>query len=185
MLADMGIEVWLLRDPPVQDPAALASRPGGLGATIGPTTSTTTLSTSVGSMPAIAPETAGHPLAVICLVSQNTVLLVDDAGTGVSGERLCRDLLASVTGHWRPRPREITFTWPAGRSQAECWRAFKAFAEKQLGELDVAVVLCSEGLLGQLPELGVDCKLLALPGLSELGVEAKRVLWRRMQALNT
>jgi hypothetical protein len=156
MLADMGIDVWLLREPPIS--SQIAQDPGA--------------------------EAATEALTVTCLVSESTVMLVDRVGLGVT-RRLCRDLLASVTGQWRLNPREIAFSWPAGGSQSDCWRAFKAFAEKQLSEQDVAVVMCSEALLERLPELDVQCKLLALPGLSEFGTDAKRAIWRRIKTLST
>ncbi|MFP6834472.1 MAG: hypothetical protein VB948_00010 [Pseudomonadales bacterium] len=168
MLADMGIEVWLLREPPVPSQPELASD---------------TSSADVVQSPPPGPEAAIEALTVTCLVSDSAMMLVDGVGPGVS-RRLCRDLLASVTGQWRLSPREITFAWPAGGSQSDCWRAFKAFAEKQLSEQDVAVVMCSEALLERLPELDVGCKLLALPGLSEFGAAAKRTIWHRMQTLS-
>ncbi|MCZ6710426.1 MAG: hypothetical protein O7B25_08685 [Gammaproteobacteria bacterium] len=182
MLADMGIDVWLLREPPVPSRAPPESRPAGFEATSDQVLAKSA-AVNVVQSPTTAPEPANKPLAVTCLVSQTTLMLVDCVGPGVT-MRLCRDLLASVAGQWRLDPREIAFTWPAGRSQSECWRAFKAFAEKQLSEQDVAVVMCSETLLERLPELGVKVQLLALPGLSELGADAKRAIWRGIQALS-
>ena len=122
-----------------------------------------------------------------CFVTQMAIMLIDDAELGVF-RRLCWDIVAAVTGDWNneprsARPREISFTWP-DRSQEECWRAFTAFAEKQMAEPDVRVVLCGEALVERLPELTVGRELLAVPDFAELGLADKRALWRRMQALS-
>lgn len=192
MLADMGIDVWLLRESvdllPGQSPGS-ASTPLVPAPTIDeqPIQNLQDFPDAQHlqqpAVPDSPPVEDSEPLAVTCLVSQSAVMLVDNSEPGIS-RRLCRDMLATVTGEWSSAPREIQFAWPGGRAQAECWRAFKAFAEKQLSESDVRVVLCSEQLVGRLPELGADGQLLALPGFSELGVDAKRALWLRMQSLN-
>jgi hypothetical protein len=194
MLKDMGIDVWLLREPAIPMPAAPADRSDAPPATAAVEATVAIeagvpIEATVAAEAAIADSTPAELPSVTCLVSKLAVMLVDNTRRAVSG-RLCKDLLAAATGEWSngPKaagPREIAFVWPRERSQAECWRAFKAFAEKQLAEPDVRVVLCSEALVERLPELGAGRELLALPEFSELDLDGKRALWRRMQALGT
>ncbi len=197
MLADMGIEVWLQRDsvaPPSRLPAAPPPAPAEQrsmarpGASIGPepvpmpTAAPTLQPLPLQLPPQRAVLAEPEPLAVTCLVNGSVVMLIGDAQSGIS-RRLCQDLLAGVTGDWTSSPQELTFTWPAGMARDEGWRAFKAFADKQLREANARCVLCSEAMVDRLPELPRDCRVLALPELCALGVAGKRALWRRIQTL--
>lgn len=187
MLADMGIEVWTLRKPS----GVRESASGSAGETEPVAVPKMVVAPEppqppVPALPAGLQErtsTDTRSLAVTYLVSGSAVMLVDNGDTGIS-RRLCRDLLACAAGDWGSVAREIAFSWPGGGPQSDGWRAFRAFAEKQLSEVQAHVVLCDEGLAEQLTDLvGDDCELLVLPALGDLDVEAKRALWRRMQTL--
>jgi hypothetical protein len=205
MLEDMGIDVWLLRAPVPSADTAPAEVADVVEAIVAPPAQPLSPIQTEPSAPPAPPappapiqteqpvqplqeDPPGGSLAVTCFVSEFVVMLIDNAEPGVS-RRLCGDLLAAVTGNWSAGPdsariSEIPFTWPAGRTRAEGWRAFNAFADRQLGETEVRVVMCSAELADRLPELPTACRLLVLPGFSELGVDAKRSLWRQIQALD-
>jgi hypothetical protein len=211
MLEDMGIDVWLLREAPVRSAAsetppepsvevievaeAIAAPPAQPLSPHQPEPSAAPaapaaparIQTGQSEQP-VQEESPGGSLSVTCFVSEFVVMLIDNAEPGVS-RRLCADLLAAVTGNWSTGPNaartsQIPFTWPAGRARAEGWRAFNAFADRQLGETEVRVVMCSAELADRLPELPTGCRMLVLPEFSELGVDTKRSLWRRIQALD-
>ena len=177
MLADMGIDVWSLRESPIAgayvrgddhtEPAAVASS-----------------SPAVEPAPTVEtrPSLDNDPLSVTYLVSRFAAMLIDNSDVGVS-RRLCKDLLASATGDWDTSLREITFSWPVGGSQADGWRAFKAFVEKQLADTDARLVLCSAALARQLAGLKTDCELLVMPAFADFDAARKRTLWCSMQAL--
>jgi hypothetical protein len=187
ILKDIGIDVWLLRQS-IVDPVSPDSRPQPKPQPqpqprLQPSTATPSPRTEPQSPPGPATQTVAHAaLAVTCLVNQVALMLIDNSEPGVS-RRLCRDLLAGIAGDWRSTPREVVFTWPADAGRSDGWRAFKAFAEKQLSEAQVRVVLCSEPLARQLPALAPGCDLLTLPALAKLDVEGKRALWQAMQHL--
>ena len=180
MLADMGIDVWSLRESPIagahvrgDDHSEPASVPSS--------------SPAVEPSPAVAdvetrPSLDNDPLSVTYLVSRFAAMLIDNSDVGVS-RRLCKDLLASATGDWDTSLREITFSWPVGGSQADGWRAFKAFVEKQLADTDARLVLCSAALARQLAGLKTDCELLVMPAFADFDAARKRTLWCSMQAL--
>jgi hypothetical protein len=204
MLADMGIEVWSLRTLLVhrESVTGMATEPPlvATAETIAVSEAVPAEETvpakeivvvpeprqpSTPSMPGPVSEQAStnaRSLAVTYLVCGSTVMLVDNTETGLS-RRLCRDLLAAAATDWLSVPREIAFSWPGGGPQADGWRAFRAFVEKQLSDTEARLALCSEGLAAQLIDLVGDCELLVLPALGDLDVEAKRALWRRMQTL--
>jgi hypothetical protein len=194
MLEDMGIDVWVLREPdnrsanpveriapdvvqagvPVQVVAAEVPNEPVLAPTPIPIPTRT---------PTPTPTPRGSKaLAVTYLVSQAAVMLIDNEEPGIS-RRLCRDLLASVSGDWTTRPREIAFSWPGGGSPDDGWRAFKAFVDKQLGESQAPLVICSDSLAAHLSDFPANAELLVLPVFTELDAGRKRELWHRMAAV--
>ena len=183
MLADMGIDVWSLRESPI---AGVHVR-GDDHSEPAPVASSSPLVEPAPSSPAVAdvetrPSLDNDPLSVTYLVSRFAAMLIDNSDVGVS-RRLCKDLLASATGDWDTSLREITFSWPVGGSQADGWRAFKAFVEKQLADTDARLVLCSAALARQLAGLKTDCELLVMPAFADFDAARKRTLWCSMQAL--
>jgi len=185
MLKDMGIEVWSLRAGHEQAPTAQLPVPQAAAPRLD-------LAAAAPAAPAAeappqrevraAAATPAEPeqhLAVTCLVTATVVMFVDNNEPGAS-RRLCSDLLATASGDWSTRPREVNFSWEL---QGDGWRAFRAFADKQLTETDARLVICGAGLREHLPELSSGSELLELPRFANLDVDAKRTVWRRFQSV--
>ena len=199
MLADMGVDVWVLRDrgdgiandasdtvadtpaatPPVTRPVPTMAHPPPTVADPPPT---------VVHPPAVTADTAdAEQVSVTCLVSGEVVMLADDCTP--ERKRLAADILAAAAGHGRgaspDSSQELTFSWD-GDEQSQ-WRALRAFVDKQLADHRPKTVLCSGGLCPRLEDQLARHRVVVLAELAELGkrMDLKRELWRQIQNLRT
>ncbi len=117
-----------------------------------------------------------------CLTRPGALLLVLGGGWARAG-RLGRDLLAAATGAWGSDPTRISFDWREPGDPSVGWRAFKAFADKQVADSDASVIFVNEALVEHLPERARSRTLVILPDVAELDTDAKRALWNRIRNL--
>jgi hypothetical protein len=97
--------------------------------------------------------------------------------------RLGRDLLAAATRSWGADPKRISFDWREPGDPSDGWRAFKAFADKQLADAEASVIFVNEALVDHLPEQASSETLVVLPDVAEFDTDAKRALWTRIRSL--
>lgn len=179
LLADMGIDVWVMR----RDAGDVVAHERAASAEPDPAP---TVAGEAEPLPEPRPTHApqappGAELDVACLASGRTLLLVDDAGA--EQQRLLGDIVLAAGGDSTAAPRELNFHWSG--DEATRWRAFGAFVDKQLVDHAPRVILCSEVLCMHLPAESADLPVIALPPLARLGRSAqlKRELWRQIQSL--
>lgn len=217
LLADMGIDVWVLRgetgspSPPKPMPAAtVQSQPVPVVPVRAPApAASVAVVEAVVDVPgsdsdpepqSASTETAvpAKDLQVVCLVSPEVLMLVDDGNA--DRRRLLVDIFMAAAGIVAAAdsaseafdsqdpsrlPKELAFSWN-GDEQSQ-WRALGAFVDKQLLDHAPKLIICSTGLSGHLPGRAGASRLIELPVLAELGkrVELKRRLWQQIQDLQT
>jgi hypothetical protein len=195
ILADLGIDVWSLRAPPV--PAA----PAPSGATPEPAAPAQPAAAApVPAAPAPAALTpvvkravsapaAAAPLTVLSIALPGVLMLVTGAPTQRE-LRLAADLLAAAAGDWRARPAMRRFRWPpelpagaaaeaAASASAGVERALRAFVDKDVADHRVGTMLCTADLAARLGAGWPGCRIRVIMPLAELGQDpaGKRALW--------
>ena len=203
MLADMGIDVWVIRGNaagvvevpqsqtivvPEPVPPAETKAPEK-----GPDVARLNDSAPSAAQQAKMPVPRRRPLeppladvateiAVTCLTRPGALLLAYGREWTQAG-RLGRDLLAAATGSWGSDSKRISFGWREPGDPSDGWRAFKAFADKQLADAEASVIFVNEALVDHLPERASSGTLVVLPNLAEFDTDAKRGLWTRIRNL--
>lgn len=205
LLADMGIDVWVLREnaygaleeapadaivvpepaPPREKSAPDRKREIAEQVEVAPPPAQP--KEKADTRPAVQePATAGAEAAadmvVTCLSRPGALLLAHGREWAQAG-RLGRDLLAAATGNWGEDPRRISFDWQEPGAPTDGWRAFKAFADKQLADAEASVLFVSETLVDHLPERARAWTLIVLPALKGFDADAKRAIWTRIRTL--
>lgn len=199
LLADMGVDVWVLRDSRigvveeaatdaivVPEASIETTVPASTPEIVAPAEAKPPLLPEAGDAGASpmprAPSDADAPgaIAVTCLTQPGAVLLTHGRDWAKAG-RLGRDLLAAATGNWGAEPRRISFDWREPGAPGDGWRAFKAFADKQLADAEASVIFVNETLVDQLPDGARERMLIVLPALAEFDMDAKRALWNRIR----
>ena len=188
VLADLGIDVWRLRDSTVPEPAAQpVSRP----VAVDPVAAPGPVVAPVRARPASPPRSLAQPVLSLQSIAVPGLLLLVGGTLGRRDRRLVLDLLGAATGDWDLKPAVRQFQWPpalpAGAADAAAQdvpaeRALRAFIDKDIGDHAVSVLICTADVAAVLPgpDAWPGCRRHRIDSLSALGQDpaGKRALWR-------